>query len=324
MSVNCPVCLATSTVFFGSGSDLLFGTTEETFSLRACADCRCLFLNPMPEPRKVATFYPPSYWWDGSGSGPLPKLEDLYRRIVLCDHVSFIARAARAAVSGTSRVSRILDVGCGPATVLSLLKSRGFEVCGLDASSEAAGIARRDHKIDVEVGTLDGSIFRDGEFDTVILLHTLEHVPDPHHVLAEACRVLAPGGRLVLQVPNVDSIQCRLFGVRWYGLDVPRHLIDYSARSLRGLLDRSGFRVERIRHFNLRDNAPALASSMFPRLDPVGRAVRRRRSPGYETPVGTWLRHLTYLAVVLISYPLALTEAAMGRGATMMVEACKK
>jgi SAM-dependent methyltransferase len=323
MSASCPVCFRTGTVFFGQGRDLLFGTTDETFSLHTCVGCRCVFLNPMPGPEKIASFYPPNYWWDGSGSGFLRKLEAAYRRIVLLDHVSFITRAAGQSSPPSRESPRILDVGCGPATVLALLKARGFTVHGLDISFEASGIAKRDHDIEVTVGTLDPAIFGDSEFDTVVLLHTLEHVPDPHRVLAQARRILRPAGRLVVQVPNVDSIQCRVFGDRWYGLDVPRHLIDYSRTSLMGLLDATGFEVERVRHFNLRDNAPALASSLFPSLDPVSRAVRRR-SRGLERGIGTWFRHLGYIAAVALSYPPTVVEAALGRGATLMVQACKK
>ena len=323
MSASCPVCRRTGTAYFGQGRDWLLGTTDETFSLHTCVDCRSVFLDPMPGPEKIASFYPPNYWWDGSGSGLLQKLESAYRRIVLLDHVSFIARAAGRSSPGSGVRPRILDVGCGPATVLALLKARGYDVHGLDVSSEASEIARRDHDIEVTVGTLDGAPVGDAEFDTVVLLHTLEHVPEPHRVLAEARRVLTSAGRLVLQVPNVDSIQSRVFGVRWYGLDVPRHLIDYSRTSLLGLLEETGFEVERVRHFNLRDNAPALASSLFPSLDPLSRAVRRR-SAGRERGIGTWFRHLGYLAAVVMSYPPAAIEAAIGRGATLMVQARKK
>jgi SAM-dependent methyltransferase len=320
--MRCPVCFQTRTAHFGQGGDTLFGTTSQTFSLRACGNCRCLFIEPMPSPEEIATFYPTNYWWDGSDAGVLGHLEAVYRHVALFDHLAFISRAASRSSGGPP--ARILDVGCGPATVLALLRARGFEVQGLDPSREASSIARRRYDIDVRVGTLDGEVFDKTRFDTVVLLHTLEHVPDPHHVLREAGRLLSTTGRLVIQVPNVDSLQCRVFGPRWYGLDVPRHLIDYSRHSLIGLLDRHGFAVDRLRHFNLRDNAPALASSLFPGLDPVGRAVRRRRSESAETTLGTWVRHLAYLAAVVASYPPAVLEAALGRGATLMVEARRK
>jgi SAM-dependent methyltransferase len=203
------------------------------------------------------------------------------------------------------------------------LKEKGFEVAGVDLSARAAEIAEREYGIDVAVGSVEQAAFKSAEFDVVVLLHVLEHVPNPHDVLAEIFRILRPGGRIVLQVPNIDSLQFRMFGVRWYGLDVPRHLIDYSLSSVLRLLRSCGFVSERVRHFNLRDNAPALASSLFPGLDPVSRAVRLERNNGRESTMGSWWRHLVYLKLVIASYPFAALEAAIGRGATLMIEARK-
>lgn len=320
--MRCPVCFQTGTARYGRAGDTLFETTPETFALASCGSCGCLFIDPPPSSEEITSFYPSSYWWDGADPGLLQRLEEIYRNIVLSGHVSFISRAAsRSSPDGRAR---ILDVGCGPATVLALLRSRGFLVQGLDMSNEASAIARRRYGVDVRVGTLDGAVFGPSTFDVVVLLHTLEHVPDPHQVLRDADRLLAPGGRLVIQVPNVDSFQCRVFGIRWYGLDVPRHLIDYSRDALLHLLDAHGFVADRIRHFNLRDNAPALASSLFPHLDPVGRAVRRRRKECRESAAGSWARHIAYLAAVVASYPPAIVEAVLGRGATLTVEARRK
>lgn len=318
--MHCPVCLSTRTAYFDKGTDFLFATTDETFTLRSCIACGCLFLDPMPDPGQIASFYPSGYWWDPAHAGLLKRLEALYRRIALVDHVSFIARAARAAVP--SARARILDVGCGSATVLSLLKQKGFVVMGVDPSAHAAQIAKRDHDIEVAVGTIGEVGLPSDDFNVVVLLHALEHVSNPREVLREARRLLGEGGRLVLQVPNIDSIQFRLFGVRWYGLDVPRHLIDYSRSSVTELLGSCGFEVERMRHFNLRDNAPAMASSLFPSLDPVRRAVRGSQNGG-EAALGRWVRHLAYLAVVVLSYPPAILEAALGRGGTLTIQARK-
>ena len=155
------------------------------------------------------------------------------------------------------------------------------------------------------------------------MLHTLEHLANPRAILEEVARILSDQGRLVLQVPNIESIQFKLFGARWYGLDVPRHLVNYSSESLFRLLSESGFTIERVRHFNLRDNAPAFASSLFPSLDPVSRSVRARQNESHESLLGAWLRDVLYLSAVVASYPLAVIEAALGRGATVMVEAKK-
>src|SRR5262249_53326170 len=98
---------------------------------------------------------------------------------------------------------------------------------------------------------------------------------------------------------------------------------DYSRKAMLKLLTDSGFVVRRIRHFNLRDNAPALASSVFPSLDPVSRAVRRRKDGVPESLAAAWLRHVAYLSSVICAYPAAILESVFGRGATLMIEARK-
>ena len=90
------------------------------------------------------------------------------------------------------------------------------------------------------------------------------------------------------------------------------------------LLKDSGFVPSRIRHFNLRDNAPALVSSLFPSLDPVSRTVRQRKHDIHESTPLAWSRHAIYLFFVICAYPIALLESAVGRGATVMIEARRK
>jgi SAM-dependent methyltransferase len=315
--MSCPVCLNPTTNKISlKGRDLLFEATTKAFDLSECSRCHCLFIDPLPSEDEIGTFYPTQYWWSGSG-GPLKKLEGAYRKMALRDHVAFISAAAQSA-------GRILDVGCGSATLLGLMKERGFQVQGFDSSAEAAQIAKSENGVDVTVGTkLQDAGFADASFDLVTLFHVMEHVTDPRSVLSEVRRLLKPAGRLVLQVPNIESWQFSFFGVRWYGLDVPRHVINYSNNAMQRLLGECGFKVQRTRHFNLRDNAPAFASSLFPSLDPVSRSVRQRRRQQSEVAVVSWLKHACYLGVVLAAQPLAIAESLAGKGATIMIEASR-
>jgi SAM-dependent methyltransferase len=201
------------------------------------------------------------------------------------------------------------------------MKQRGFRVMGLDFSSEAAAVAREENGVHVVVGSLENAALSDASFDIVTLFHVMEHVTNPRDVLKQVDRILRPGGSVILQVPNIDSWQFRIFGAKWYGLDIPRHLIDYSSDAILRLLSEAGFVVNRVRHFNLRDNAPAFVSSLFPSLDPVSRSVRQRRRNIHESPVLAWTRHVVYLMLVICTYPLAILESASGHGATVMIEA---
>jgi len=166
--------------------------------------------------------------------------------------------------------------------------------------------------------------FPDQSFDIVTLFHVMEHVTNPRRVLSEVARVLKPNGVVILQVPNIESWQFKIFGARWYGLDIPRHVIDYSKKSMLKLLNDTGFVPRHIKHFNLRDNAPAFVSSIFPSLDPVSRAVRHRKHGVRESVLTAWSRHAAYLSFVICAYPFTILEAAFGRGATVMIEARKE
>jgi 2-polyprenyl-3-methyl-5-hydroxy-6-metoxy-1,4-benzoquinol methylase len=320
--MSCPVCLNAFTQPALTGSDWLFESTTKMFTLHSCASCHCLFLDPMPAEEEIAHFYPAQYWWNSSkaqSDRPLKALESIYRKFALRDHVAFIVRA-----SGNRSGLDLLDVGCGSGTLLGLLKQRGFRPLGVDFSAEAARIAETENGVRVVVGSLDQAGFPDQSFDVVTLFHVMEHVTNPRSVLAEVSRILKPGGTLVLQVPNIDSWQFKAFGVKWYGLDLPRHVIDYSREAMLKLLKESGFVPRRVKHFNLRDNAPAFVSSLFPSLDPVSRAVRHRKHGVRESVPAAWLRHATYLCFVICAYPFAILESAFGRGATVMIEAGKK
>src|SRR5262245_43177127 len=232
--MSCPVCLNAVTKPVLTGTDWLFESTTKSFTLHSCPSCRCLFLNPLPDDYEIAGFYPAQYWWNSSRSERnrlLKKLESIYRKFALHDHVGFIVRA------GQNRSGlELLDVGCGSGTLLGLLKQRGFRPLGIDFSAEAARVAETENGVRVVVGSLDNARFPNQSFDIVTLFHVMEHVTNPRSVLAETFRILKPKGSLILQVPNIDSWQFKAFGARWYGLDIPRHVIDYSKDAMLMLL----------------------------------------------------------------------------------------
>jgi 2-polyprenyl-3-methyl-5-hydroxy-6-metoxy-1,4-benzoquinol methylase len=318
--MNCPVCLNPSTVPAFAGSDTLFEMTPQEFNLQSCAACHSLFLNPMPSPGEISGFYPSQYWWSAARPGFLKRLEAIYRKIALRDHIHFIMTA----LSGSPNGQRLLDVGCGSGTLIGLLKKRGLSVLGIDTSEEASQVAARESEVRVIVGTLDQAAFGISLFDVVTMFHVIEHVTNPREVLGEVQRILKPGGILIAQVPNIDSWQFRWFGAKWYGLDVPRHVIDYSQQSIVKLLEDTGFSVRRIRQFNLRDNAPALVSSLFLTLDPLSRRIRLHHRNATERSVASWAKHLAYLFLVLLAYPVVILEAAAGHGATVMIDARRR
>lgn len=143
-----------------------------------------------------------------------------------------------------------LDVGCNTGGLLRAARERGFAVAGVDLSSDLVRIARETHGADARVGSLSEARFADGAAAVVSYRQVLEHVHDLDRELAEVRRVLAPGGRLLVEVPHgggtrlaQDRVRVALRLMRRERMlrNVPEHLYYFRARHLRAVLARHGF-----------------------------------------------------------------------------------
>jgi SAM-dependent methyltransferase len=124
---------------------------------------------------------------------------------------------------------------------------QGWQVTGLDVSVAAIQRIRTELGLRGFVGTLPYPEFRPASFDVITMWHSLEHVHAPLEILQEAHRLLVPGGKLLVAVPNIDSLPFHWFGSAWYGLDLPRHLTHFAPWTLHLMLERAGFSVGPIR-----------------------------------------------------------------------------
>lgn len=326
--MDCPVCGKNGGRPEARVTDFLLETTREFFQMIRCPSCTARYLHPFPSPDDLARFYPPGYWWEPAATGTsaparaLHRLAAWYRNFVLGDHVRFVKQRLRL-TPRPSRPLRLLDIGCGAGAFLNQCQRAGFAVHGLDASAQAARYAAQAYGVEVMVSAIDAPSAPAARYDAITMFHVLEHLCDPVAALRTAGQWLVPGGDLIVQVPNGDSLQARWLKTRWYGLDPPRHLINFNLRALRIALARAGFHVQTVRHFSLRDNAPALVSSLLPRLDPMARMVRGLRV-GPDPALKRWAAALLYFTFVLGAQPLAMLESLLHRGATIMVHAKKE
>jgi SAM-dependent methyltransferase len=311
----CLLCGSLQNARLFRASDRLYHTTTREFDVVRCAQCGLVRLDPQPDPQELRRYYPDNYWFAPDESAA-SRMEEAYRRLVLRDHVAFVERALR-----DSRASGpLLDVGCGGGLFLGMMRERGFRVLGLDFSREAAAIAWSRHRAPAVCAMLEHSPFRAGSVAGLTMFHVVEHLYDPRTYLAAAHDLLAPDGRLIVQVPNAACWQFKVLGRSWNGVDVPRHLFDFRDRDLEMLMAACGFEVLRRKYFSLRDNPAGLASSLAPSLDPMARRVRKMR----EGPGGRLAKDLVYLALVAAALPFTAVEAAFRAGSTVMIEARRR
>ena len=223
-----------------------------------CERCGLGWFEPMLSPEDVAALYPGEYYGE-PGAKFLPILEWAVRAVA-ARHVRFLS-------AGLAPGAAVLDIGCGRGVTLSPLADRGLEVHGLEVNEQAARGA--DPRASIRIAAdLVSAQYEAEYFDQIVIWHVLEHLADPRGTLAECARLLKPGGRRVVAVPNFESWQARFGGPGWFHLDAPRHLFQFPLSALRELLTRCGFDCGKAYHFSLRQNPFGWLQTLQNRLDP--------------------------------------------------------
>lgn len=309
----CPVCSRTASW------EAIPTRPDPGFSVVRCAECGYGRSFPVVGDAEIGRWYPQAYY--GEDNVRFNRLFEALVRVFRKRRARWIARL--------SRPGPALDVGCGRGFLLRTLKDLGYGVQGVELSEHAARHARA-LGIDVHVGPFRSGPFVRGTYHAVIFWHSLEHLRNPFEAIAWAGELLAPGGLLVVAVPNLDSLQARLFGGDWFHLDVPRHYVHFGTRSLRRTLERAGFRPLTVSHFSLEQNPYGALQSLYNVLGFDWNLLyallktRSSRPDGFRPP-----RLQTALVVLLFPWLFALAlgiwlvELVLRRGGTIDVYAEK-
>ena len=103
---------------------------------------------------------------------------------------------------------KILDAGCGKGRFCRKIKDAGFKnVVGAEPAERILNIAREKNKdIIFYQASCTNLPFKDSEFDYVICIEVLEHIPDTKKALAEMARILKPGGEILIIDKNIFSL----------------------------------------------------------------------------------------------------------------------
>ncbi len=144
-------------------------------------------------------------------------------------------------IGPSSGTRRLLDVGCHIGVMVELAQQRGWDAWGVEPSTWAAEQARA-RGLHVITGTLDSAEVPSDYFDVVTMWDVIEHLTDPTAELGNVHRVLKPGGVFAIHTIDIESWFARLMGKRWPWL-MEMHLYYFSPRTLRKMLEKSGYRV---------------------------------------------------------------------------------
>ena len=208
------------------------------FNIVRCQKCGLTFVSPRPTLSEIGKFYPSVVAEHIASSAPNP----------------FALAEAQIVRDQCSQPGKILDVGCASGYFLSAMSQLGWEVYGIEPSSQAARKAREVKGAQIKVGMLQPDDYEDETFDVVTFWSVLEHLHDPMGALKIVRSILKPTGHLHVCVPNFNSLERYVFGAKWFGLDVPRHLYHFHPNILKKMLTENGFRIVDVQYSSGHDS----------------------------------------------------------------------
>ncbi len=238
-----------------------------TLSYVSCQKCGIIFMDPRPSEEQMRAIYADSYYaYSDSGTTAYQLLKWRFILLVASMHFGyshanespqvrngFLPNIVKTLTSPFRNKlpkippyipgGRILDVGCGSGEYLELMANLGWNVLGTDIS-EAAVSAARVKRLPVMIGNLSDLNLPDEHYDVITLWDVLEHLHTPIETLSKVWRLLKPEGLLMIGLPNIDSLQFRIFTDKWHGLHPPYHLSFFTLSTLRMALQNTGFQVE--------------------------------------------------------------------------------
>lgn len=143
---------------------------------------------------------------------------------------------------------RLIEIGCGMGFLLAQFRKDGWQVEGIEPNKGFCQFIEEYHGINARPTILEEAKLADASVDVVIMLHVIEHVPDPLSSLREIHRVLKPDGTLILETPRYDSLMFKLLRHRERSVSCDGHIYFFTTGTLRAISRKAGFEVRSVKY----------------------------------------------------------------------------
>lgn len=210
------------------------------FNIIKCKNCDLASINPMLNEKDLSKYYPDDNYYAYEYTKKSFRLKKIIKFLFLR---SMIPNEAKF-----DRPGKILDYGCGSGWELYNFKNKGWQVLGCEPNNKAALFGENQFGVKILNGTFYTVNIKSNQFDYVRSYHSLEHDPYAKQTVENFHRVLKKGGKLLIGVPNYDSIQRKIFNNYWWYLGAPVHTYNFSVKNLSDLVRQSGLKIKSVRY----------------------------------------------------------------------------
>ena len=226
-------------------------STVGEWTIGKCGDCGLVFLNPAP-------FFEPTTEFSAMSKG-FQYTQYMHQMITPkifafeTDQLRFQMGQLTELTGRSFQAIRYLEVGCGSGASVRAATDLGWVATGVDLDPELIREGIEQHGSDLRCSPLLKAGLDPGSFDFIRLRDVIEHLPDPYESMLEVHRLLRPGGLCLIVAPNEGGLVNR---VR-YSLGFKRNLVAYAEpphhihgfdpSTLKLILERTGFKVLRLK-----------------------------------------------------------------------------
>ena len=237
---SCPICKSNDLVEIFSAKD--YTVSGEYFSIEKCKTCTLLFTQNVAEQNEIGRYYASENYISHSDTqvGLVNKLYHLIRKKTL--------QSKKNLIEGETEKSNgnILDIGCGTGAFLNTMKTRGWEITGLEPDETARAKAKTFYGIEPQPSI---NIFNlpYNSYDAITMWHVLEHVHQLHEYIGQLKDMLTDNGKIFIAVPNYTSYDAQHYNAFWAAYDVPRHLYHFSPESMKNLVEQHGLSIKKMK-----------------------------------------------------------------------------
>jgi SAM-dependent methyltransferase len=221
--MNCTVCNSNNT-------ELRF--LKDGYRILHCIDCTHVFTDFTPTLTEVNQIYSDDYFFKG-GAG----YEDytLEKDMLIKRGEYYATKISRLITPG-----KVLDVGAAAGFILKGFINKGWQGIGIEPNNSMAEYGKKELGINIKRGTIE-TVELEDEFDLVILIQVMAHIYDLHNSMKRINSFLKPGGHVLIETWNKDSLTARLFGKYWHEYSPPGTLNYFSKKTLNQLMLRYDF-----------------------------------------------------------------------------------
>jgi SAM-dependent methyltransferase len=207
------------------------------YAIARCVRCGLVYANPRAPLGKILYRYSSNYFWNEY----LPSLGVVNGEFDL-DYFDLRYSAMLTMIADeVGHRGRLLEVGCGAGFFLKAAERAGWQVEGIELSEDASQFAIERLHLPIRRDRAEEAPIEPGTFDVAAMFDVIEHLFEPRAVLTAIARALKPGGLLVITTPNIDAASRRVLGRNWAVLSPLEHVYYFSERTLKRLLESTGF-----------------------------------------------------------------------------------